>query len=242
MTNWLRAVQYFLWWFVAMLALFWWVTYFMASKWIQMDSNWIYIFFAAQQLVTLVIVRCSLSAWGWKWIEAMQQYFNERAQWKGRWLFVRWVIWWFIVYMIINWLLFTLLDYFSITIPWMYWEQWVMSMLEQMNLTSSLDWFMIFLMIVIVGPLVEELVYRGLITDVFMKRWKWRGVVSAAFIFALIHFEFAVFWNLFLLALILWVIYYKTESMRYTFAFHVIINGMWFLILWLTEMGYVPWV
>jgi len=52
--------------------------------------------------------------------------------------------------------------------------------------------------------------------------------------------EFAVFWNLFLLALILGVIYWKTKSMRYSLLFHVLINGMGILALWLSEIGLVP--
>ncbi len=240
MTQGLRAVAYFLLWFVLMLVVFGALWSWLTLKGIDLNQDWLYILFALQQLVTLVVIWWSMKGWGRKSFDEIFQYFSERFVWKWWGLFWKRVVWWFFAYMLINGALFTLVESLWVSIPWLYGDQAVMTMLEEMNLTGAMDWIMTILMIVIVWPIVEELVYRGLVTDALMQKWRWWWVSLAAFIFALIHLEFAVFRNLFLLALILWVIYKKTWSMRYSFLFHVIINGMWIVALWAQGSWLLP--
>lgn len=240
MTNWIQSVKVFLLWFVLMLLVFGWGSARLANRWVELDASWLYLLFALQQIVTIGILWVSLWKWWRPWRDGFVAYFDKRNQRKWRWLFWKRVVGWFVAYMIINGLLYTLVQSMWWTIPWLYGDQSVMQILQDMNISTTIDWIMTILMIVIVWPIVEELVYRWLITDALMQKRRRRGVILAAFIFALIHLEFAVFRNLFLLALILWVIYYKTWSMRYSFLFHVIINGMWILALWLQESGLVP--
>jgi len=235
MSNWLRAVAYFLLSFVLMLVAFWALWAFLTINGVDINGNWIYILFALQQVVTLLAIWWSMKMWWWMNIESILEYFRERFMRKGRGLFWKRVVGWFIFYMLANGLLFMLVEAMWRTIPWLYGDQSVMVMLEEMNLTWAIDWILTVLMVVIIWPVVEELVYRGLITDALMQKRRWWWVVLAAFIFALIHLEFAVFRNLFMLALILWVIYKKTWSMRYSFLFHVIINGMGITALWVQE-------
>lgn len=239
MQYWIRSVKVFLLGFLLMLLLFWWGSYLLFDSSIAIDTWWMYILFALQQFLTLCLLWYSLAQWWRKGVDWFVSYLNERNQRKWWKMFWKRVVWWFFLYMILNALLFSFVDHMWWTIPWLYGDQWVMTMLQDMQITWVIDWIMTILMIVIVGPIVEELVYRWLITDALMQRRRWWWVIAAAFIFALIHMEFAVFWNLFFLALILWVIYYKTGSMRYSFLFHLIINGMWILVLRLSEMGYV---
>lgn len=202
---------------------------------VMLQGNTLFILFGIQQLLTLLVLRWSLAEWGWTWLDSVIQYMDERNHRKGRGLFWKRVVGGFLCYMVVNALLYTILESAGIQIPGLYGEQWVVEMLQQINTDWVLDWVMMFLMVAIVWPIVEELVYRGLITDALMQRRRRWGVVLAAFIFALIHLEFAVFRNLFILAMILWVIYYKTGSMRYSFLFHLMINGMGVLALRLEQ-------
>ncbi len=200
-----------------------------------LEGSTLYILFGVQQLLTLLVLRWSLEEWWRHGLDSFVHYLNERNQRKGRGLFWKRVVGGFFGYMILNAVLYTVLDSTGIVIPGLYGEQWVVQMLQQINTEWAMDWIMMFLMVAIVWPIVEELVYRWLITDALMQRRRRWWVVLAAFIFALIHLEFAVFRNLFILAMILWVIYYKTQSMRYSFLFHLLINGMGVLALRLEQ-------
>lgn len=236
-TNWIKAVKRYLLWFVLMMLIFAGLGEFLGADTMQLDKGLVYVFFALQQIMTLVVLRRAVHKWwrsGW---DSVKRYFEERAQRKGRGMFWKRVIWGFLFYMLFSAALYTLIESLGLNIPWLYGEQWVQVMLQEMNITGAMDWIITILMIVIVWPIVEEMVYRGLITDALMqKRRRW-WVVLAAAIFALIHMEPHVMWNLFILALILWVIYYKTWSMRYTFLFHLIINGMGVIALRAGERG-----
>lgn len=219
----LLLAAFFVW--GGIIAAIWW------EEFLTKTPGLIYIMFAIQQILTLLILRWSISESGKEKIDDAIAYFWDKFDRHGRWPMWKRVIGWLIGYLVINGALFRLVERLGIQIPGLYGEQGVMEILADMNLTSTLDWLFTILMIVIVWPIVEELVYRGLVTDTLMQRRRRRGVALAAFIFALIHLEFAVFRNLFLLALILWVIYYKTKSLRYTIAFHMMINGLG--LLWL---------
>ncbi len=236
-TNSIKAVKLYLLWFIAMIIIFGGISWYVWPETMQLNKGLIYIFFALQQLLTLMVLWWSLHLSWWSGRDKVKGYFEERAQRKGRWLFWKRVVWGFLFYILLNAVLYLLIQTLGVEIPWFYGEQWVQVMLQEMNITGAMDWIITILMIVIVWPIVEEMVYRGLITDALMQKRRWGGVFLAAAIFALIHMDPNVMWNLFILALILWVIYYKTWSMRYAFLFHVIINGMWVFVLWLSENG-----
>lgn len=192
---------------------------------------WLYIFFGIQQILTLFVLRWALEEGNRNWLDTVIQYLNDRMQRKGRWLFRKRVVGWFLFYLILNGVLYSLVTNLWREIPGLYGDQSVMLMLEDMKISGVMWRLMTFVMIALVWPIVEELVYRWLITDALMQRRRRWWVAGAAFIFAFIHLEFGVFWNLFILALILGVVYYKTWSMRYSFLFHLMINAMWLLAL-----------
>lgn len=234
-----RSVFLFLWWFffVSILFLFW-SLYMKSSSYKDLLSSWDWLFllFGIQQLLTLWTLFASVYWWGLFSRDDVSNYFYER--WRRKWFRFFWirVIWGFFFYIICNALLFTWLQFMWWDIPWLYGEQSVMTLISELQISTWFDRFLTVLMVVFLWPIVEELVYRWLITDVFMRSRWFRWVLIWAVIFAFIHMEFAVIWNLFILALILWIIYQKTESMRYSFLFHMIINGMGLFVLWFEKM------
>lgn len=82
------------------------------------------------------------------------------------------------------------------------------------------------LTIVCVGPLVEELMFRGLLCGALRRRFgsKWTIVVSAG-IFAVLHFELSRLLPLFLVGLFLAHVYEKTRSIVASSVAHVMQNA-----------------
>lgn len=134
-------------------------------------------------------------------------------------------VWFYILYIVISWFLYLFLNFFDLKIPWFFGEQDVATTIWWIWTDFWYDYLLLFLAVWIIGPLVEEIIYRWFITKQLIKKRGWIiwWVLWAA-IFALIHFERQVMGNLFILALFLSYIYYKTWSLTYCFAFHFIVN------------------
>jgi uncharacterized protein len=106
---------------------------------------------------------------------------------------------------------------------------------EALRLASHGPGLMAFgLVTVIVAPLAEELVFRG----IFYPAIKYAGfprlaLWGTAVIFAAIHFNLAIFLPLLLLALVLTWLYEKTDNLLATIAAHSLFNAInlgWFFL------------
>ncbi|USN56003.1 MAG: hypothetical protein H6765_05675 [Candidatus Peribacteria bacterium] len=62
----------------------------------------------------------------------------------------------------------------GIEIPGLYGEQLVMTMLEEVPLLVWSDYVLVLLLTGIIGPFVEEIIYRGFVTDILMKEFAGR--------------------------------------------------------------------
>jgi membrane protease YdiL (CAAX protease family) len=118
-------------------------------------------------------------------------------------------------------------------LPWFNGEQGLISMFEWFGLDDRRDYGLMLALVAVITPLVEEWVYRTFLTDMFNRHGEIFWVIAWAVIFALSHMEADVFVNLFILWLILWYIYTKTKSWWYPFFFHLIINSMSLLFIFL---------
>jgi uncharacterized protein len=84
---------------------------------------------------------------------------------------------------------------------------------------------LLILFIVVVGPVVEEFVFRGII----LRRWMaksgfWRGVIGSSIIFALLHPPFWI--GAMVVGVFLSLVYLATRSLYAPIAFHVMYNGL----------------
>ena len=88
-------------------------------------------------------------------------------------------------------------------------------------------WLLALLVIVVVGaPLVEELVYRGLLQGAFRRRLNdIVAVVGVAAIFALVHFRPVEYPGLFVFGLILGTCAWRTERLAMGFMAHLAFNA-----------------
>lgn len=96
---------------------------------------------------------------------------------------------------------------------------------------------LLILFVVVVGPVIEEFVFRGLV----LRRWiarksLWRGVVGSSLVFALLHPPFWI--GAFVIGVFLSLLYLVTRSLYAPIAFHAMYNGLiTFAILGAGQLG-----
>lgn len=198
-----------------------------------------WIFFILQEILLLWILYLSFyfkfSYWKWLLLN-IKEYFSSQFLW--RWfkeLFV-YSFWFLFLYLLVNALINILLTKYQIKIPWFFGEQEVMTFLQGIKLDSFWSILIMFLSVVIIWPMVEELIYRWFITNLLLNKfWPWPWMILSAFIFDIVHMEWAVFWNIFILSFMLSYIFYKTRSIRYTFGFHAAVNWLAFVAMVATQ-------
>lgn len=85
---------------------------------------------------------------------------------------------------------------------------------------------LLFVTIAVVAPLVEEVVFRGMLQKAFV-RWMppWAAILVAAFIFAVIHMQPEAIGPLMALGVAFGIIYHYSGSLRLTILLHVINNA-----------------
>ena len=94
------------------------------------------------------------------------------------------------------------------------------------------------LMVCFIGPIAEELIYRGVLMTTFFKNSPWYGdVLLSAIIFGYIHVNFALTPLAFFIyasgGVILALLYRKTHSLYYPILLHILINMTAFWYLWI---------
>ncbi len=83
---------------------------------------------------------------------------------------------------------------------------------------------------VVVAPITEELVFRGLILRGFLGRWRPAlAITVSAFLFGVMHMNFAQFPVAFLLGLVLGWVYVRTRSLGLCMAGHALNNASTYL-------------
>ena len=89
---------------------------------------------------------------------------------------------------------------------------------------------LLIMFIVVVGPAIEEFVFRGIVLRRWMARSTlWRGVIGSSIIFAILH---PPFWlGALVVGIFLSMLYLVTRSLYAPIAFHAMYNG---LVTWAT--------
>ncbi|RRG17974.1 CPBP family intramembrane metalloprotease [Weissella viridescens] len=112
-------------------------------------------------------------------------------------------------------------------------------MLEQMAHQGGYGLIFILVLAVIVAPIVEELIFRGIVLNYFFKNgWWWTNVLISAGLFGLYHvytgFNLFDFLQYSLMGLILAIVYKKTRQIQYAMTLHFVNNSFSMLVLVLT--------
>lgn len=89
---------------------------------------------------------------------------------------------------------------------------------------------LLIMFIVVIGPVIEEFVFRGIVLRRWMARSTlWRGVIGSSIIFALLHPPFVI--GALVVGIFLSMLYLVTRSLYAPIAFHAMYNG---LVTWAT--------
>lgn len=106
------------------------------------------------------------------------------------------------------------------------------SLLDQISYHSG---YFFPLMVIVIGPLFEEVIFRGLFFNTFFspktKLNKWLGILMSGFVFGYAHDPgltkyIFVYWSM---GCILAWVYMKTRDLRYSVLTHIVFNGFGFL-------------
>lgn len=89
-------------------------------------------------------------------------------------------------------------------------------------LEHGLDW--VFLVSVIIGPIIEEVLYRKLLMDRLVVFGDVTAILVSAIFFGFAHGNFSQFFYAFGLGLIFGFVYVRTGKLRYTIGLHMVFN------------------
>lgn len=78
----------------------------------------------------------------------------------------------------------------------------------------------------ILGPIGEELVFRGVVTSALDKYGSWIAVVGSAAIFGIIHGPSVILVDAFVVGLLLSIVYLKSRSIWPAIVLHIVYNGL----------------
>ena len=93
---------------------------------------------------------------------------------------------------------------------------------------SILGFFLLFIAVVIIAPLGEELLFRGFLQQILEKHWKdvTKAVLVTALFFAMIHMNPYWFVQIYILGILLGFLAWKTKSVLPPLILHGINNGI----------------
>ncbi|WP_434305096.1 lysostaphin resistance A-like protein [Clostridium botulinum] len=89
-----------------------------------------------------------------------------------------------------------------------------------------------FILYVIIAPIFEEIVFRGIILEGFLNKYKpITGITVSSVIFALCHGNISQFISATILGILVGIIYYKTKSVVLCMVSHILNNGLTFIYI-----------
>ena len=92
-----------------------------------------------------------------------------------------------------------------------------------------------FFVIVISAPILEEILFRGIILDGYLKNYKpWQGIIVSALLFALLHGNLAQGIGAFGMGILFGWVYWKTNSIIPGMLLHFINNSVAFIGIFTT--------
>lgn len=101
-------------------------------------------------------------------------------------------------------------------------------MVEQLGgVEGGWQWAALFLLVGFIGPLLEEVVFRGFLFTWLSQRWgRWRGLALQALVFSVIHQHLASGLTLMVLAVVLGLLYVYTRRLMVCVWTHALFNSM----------------
>lgn len=105
--------------------------------------------------------------------------------------------------------------------------EFVKNLLDNMFIEPDLA---LFLGVVIIGPIIEELIFRGIILNGLLKNYSFKkSLILSSFLFAVFHLNPWQFFPAFALGLLFGWLFFKTRSIVLTIIAHMLNNLIGFL-------------
>ena len=105
------------------------------------------------------------------------------------------------------------------------------------NLSSSLEYYLAFITLVILAPLAEELLFRGYVLGSLRKYFRpWSSALIVSIIFALAHGSISVGLDVFVLSLVLSALKFSTGSLWAGILVHMLKNLIAFYLLFINPV------
>lgn len=102
-------------------------------------------------------------------------------------------------------------------------------------LLAPAPWLMrtgLFVIAIIVAPVFEEIVFRGILLPFMVRRTGfWPGILLVSVVFGGMHFHLPSFFPLFLLSAMFSLAYARTQSLLVPIGMHVLFNGVTVILL-----------
>ena len=117
----------------------------------------------------------------------------------------------------------------SILIPIPEFVREIFAMLEDKTVFTGI-------MVVAAGPFIEEVLFRGMILDGFLKRYSpWKSILWSSVIFGLFHLNPWQFIPAFILGVLMGYVYWKTRSLWLCIFIHFVNNGLSYLAMFFID-------
>lgn len=108
------------------------------------------------------------------------------------------------------------------------------------EVVSGLSSWAIFLIMVVMAPICEEILYRKVLIDRIRIYGDKGAILLSSFVFGLSHGNFYQFFYAFGIGLVFAYLYLRTGRIRYTIVFHMIINFLGSIAA--LHVGAIPWL
>ena len=111
--------------------------------------------------------------------------------------------------------------------------EWLPEVLESLRTDDPLSLFLTFLGTVLLSAVAEEILFRGFLQQVLEKHWKdiTRAVLITSLFFAIIHFNPSWVIQIYMLAVLMGFLAWKTNSIFPSIVMHGLNNGFAFTFL-----------
>ncbi|MFZ1301729.1 MAG: type II CAAX endopeptidase family protein [Candidatus Microsaccharimonas sp.] len=105
------------------------------------------------------------------------------------------------------------------------------------NITSHFEYIMAFLMLVVIAPIAEELLFRGYLFGKLKKYAPvWVSIIITSLVFAVVHFAWNVGFDVFALSVVLCLLRVVSGSLWPSIMLHSIKNAVAFYFLFINPM------
>jgi membrane protease YdiL (CAAX protease family) len=114
----------------------------------------------------------------------------------------------------------------GVTLPMIQWLPYPAELIEAMEIFNQSSWFIGFITLAIVAPVIEEFIFRGIILDGLLKRYSPTfAILMSSLLFAFVHLNPWQFISAMNIGILSGWLYYRTRNLWLPIFVHVVNNS-----------------